>query len=154
MVHGAEHVGFAYRRLLAHSISSPLISIRDQIIKTSIYHLLHTVCCSEARILRLGCWKHVILGIADLFQHTSRELYVSVAPSPVTSVAHLALNMSHSSLSTKLLPSARLRGRLASTVATVSQVVLLPAPHLGDSRTEQDPQSNATLPPTWFLRAA
>ena len=29
----AEHVGFAYRCLLAHSISSPLISIRGKSIK-------------------------------------------------------------------------------------------------------------------------
>ena len=35
--------------------------------KTSIYHL-HTVCCSEARALRLGCWKHGIFRITDLFQ--------------------------------------------------------------------------------------
>ena len=27
------------------------------------------MCCSEARALRLGCWKHVILCITDLFQH-------------------------------------------------------------------------------------
>ena len=69
VVHAAEHVGFAYRRLFANSTSSPLISIRDQIIKTSMYHLLHPVCCSGARILRLECWKHVILGVTDLFQH-------------------------------------------------------------------------------------
>ena len=69
VVHGAEHVGFAYRRLLAHSTPPPLISNRDKLIKTSVYHLLHTVCCSEARALRLGCRKHVILCITDSFQH-------------------------------------------------------------------------------------
>ena len=31
VVHGTELVGFAYRRLQAHSISSPWISIRDQL---------------------------------------------------------------------------------------------------------------------------
>ena len=70
VVHGAEHVGSAYRRLLAHSNSSPLISIRDQLIKTSLCHIFHTVCCNEIRTLRLGCWKHVILGsITDLSDH-------------------------------------------------------------------------------------
>ena len=69
VLHGAKHVGFAYRCLPARSISSPLISIRDQLIKTSIYHLLHTVCCSEDRALRLGSRKHVILRITDIFQH-------------------------------------------------------------------------------------
>ena len=33
-----------------------------------MYHLLHTVCCSEARALRLGCWEHIILRITDLIQ--------------------------------------------------------------------------------------
>ena len=49
---GVERDGFAHS---PHSIPFPLISIRDQLIKTSIHHLLHTVCCSEARALRLGC---------------------------------------------------------------------------------------------------
>ena len=71
VVHRAEHAGFAYRRLPAHSISSSLISIRDKLIKTYVHHLLHTVCCSEARALRLGCWKHIILCIIDLFQHVN-----------------------------------------------------------------------------------
>ena len=62
---GVERDGFAHS---PHSISFPLISIRDQLIKTSIYHL-HTVCCSEARALRLGCWEHIILRITDLIQH-------------------------------------------------------------------------------------
>ena len=48
--------------------SLPLLS-RDQLIKTYIHHLLHTVCCSEARALRLGCWEHIILRITDLFEH-------------------------------------------------------------------------------------
>ena len=62
VVHGAEHVGFAYRRLLAHSISSPLIRMWYKLGNISIYHLLHTVCySSEALALRLGCWKHNIL---------------------------------------------------------------------------------------------
>ena len=65
---GVERDGFAPS---AHSISFPLISIWDQLIKTSIYHLLHTVCCSEARALRLGCWEHIILRITDLIQHTA-----------------------------------------------------------------------------------
>ena len=71
VVNGAEHVGFAYRRLLAHSISSPLVSIRDQVVKISIYHLLHTVCCSEARTLTLGCWKHYSIRIPVLFQQVN-----------------------------------------------------------------------------------
>ena len=75
VVHGAEHVGFAYRRLLAHSISSPLISIQDKLIKTSIYQVLHIVYCSEARALTLGCKKHVILCITDLFQHVNVNMY-------------------------------------------------------------------------------
>ena len=64
---GVERDGFAHS---LHSISFPLISIRDQLIKTSMYHLLHTVCCSEARGLRLGCWEHIIiLCITDSIQH-------------------------------------------------------------------------------------
>ena len=63
---GVERDGFAHS---PHTISFPLTSIRDQLIKTSIYHLLHTVCCSEARGLRLGCWEHIItLRITDLIQ--------------------------------------------------------------------------------------
>ena len=65
---GVERDGFGHS---PHSISFPLISIRDQLIKTSIYHLLHTVCCSEARALRLGCWEHIILRITDLTQHVN-----------------------------------------------------------------------------------
>ena len=65
---GVERDGFAHS---PHSISFPLISIRDQLIKTSIHHLLHTVCCSEARALRLGCWEHIILRITDLIQHVN-----------------------------------------------------------------------------------
>ena len=65
---GVERDGFAHS---PHSISFPLISIRDQLIKTSIYHLLHTVCCSEARALRLGCWEHIVLRITDLIQHVN-----------------------------------------------------------------------------------
>ena len=45
-------------------LSYPLTSIRDQIIKTSTYHVLNPVCCSEARALRLGCLKHITLRIA------------------------------------------------------------------------------------------
>ena len=64
---GVERDGFAHS---PHSISFPLISIRDQLIKTSIYHLLHTVCCSEDRGLRLGCSEHIIiLRITGLIQH-------------------------------------------------------------------------------------
>ena len=66
---GVERDGFAHS---PHSISFPLISIGDQLIKTSIYHLLRTVCCSEARGLRLGCWEHIIiLRITDLIQHVN-----------------------------------------------------------------------------------
>ena len=68
---GVERDGFAHS---PHSISFPLISIRDQLIKTSIYHLLHTVCCCEARALRLGCWEHIILRITDLIQQRDRRL--------------------------------------------------------------------------------
>ena len=40
--------------------------------KIFIYHLLHTVCCSEARGLNLGCWEHIILlRITDLIQHVN-----------------------------------------------------------------------------------
>ena len=63
---GDEPGGLAYR---AHSISSPLVRIRDQLITTSTHHL-HTVCCSEARAPRLGCWEHIILRITDLFQQS------------------------------------------------------------------------------------
>ena len=62
---GVERDGFAHS---PHSIYFRLVSIRDQLIKTSIYHL-HTVCCS-ARGLRLGCWEHIILRITDLIQDT------------------------------------------------------------------------------------
>ena len=44
VVHGAEHVAFEYRRLLAHSISSPLISIRDKLMQTYIYTIFFTLC--------------------------------------------------------------------------------------------------------------
>ena len=37
---GVELDGFAH---LPHSISFPLISVRDPLIKTSVYHLLHCV---------------------------------------------------------------------------------------------------------------
>ena len=58
---------------------SLFIIIRDQLIKTSMYHLLHTVCCSEARALRLGCWEHIILRITDLIQQaTVSSFYVFV----------------------------------------------------------------------------
>ena len=46
---GGDRDGFAHS---PHSISFPLISTRDQLIKPSIFHLLHIVCCSEARTLR------------------------------------------------------------------------------------------------------
>ena len=65
MLPGVERDGFAHS---PHYISFPLISIRDQLIKTSICHH-HTVCCSEARGLRLDCWVHIILRITDLIQH-------------------------------------------------------------------------------------
>ena len=64
---GDELGGLAYR---AHSISSLLISNCDQLIETSMYHLLYTVCCIEARALRLGCWERIILRIPDLFEHS------------------------------------------------------------------------------------
>ena len=49
MAQGAEHVGIAYRRLLVHSIPSPLSSNRDMLIQTSVCHILHTtVCCSKS----------------------------------------------------------------------------------------------------------
>ena len=72
VVHGAEHVGFEYRRLLARSISSPLIGTRNKLIKTSIYHLLHTVCCSATRALRLGAG-------STLFLHYNRFISTSDA---------------------------------------------------------------------------
>ena len=75
MAHAAEHVGFVYRRLPAHAISSPLISIRYKFIKTYIYHLHTAVCCSEARPLKLGCRNHLILFITDIFQQTQLKLY-------------------------------------------------------------------------------
>ena len=69
---GEERDGFAHS---PHSISFPFISIRDQLIKTSIYHLLHTVSCSEARGLRLGCWELIfILRLTDLIQHSADAL--------------------------------------------------------------------------------
>ena len=81
---GVEQDGFAHS---PHSISLALISIRDQLIKKPIYHLLHSVCCSEARGLRLGCWEHIILRITDSIQHiiavfvdgTARAIVVAVA---------------------------------------------------------------------------
>ena len=84
---GVERDGFAHS---PHSISFPLISIRDQLIKTSIYHLLHTVCCSEARALRLGCWEHIILRITDLIQHfRNNGNMTSVGFQPRTSFVRL-----------------------------------------------------------------
>ena len=74
-------------------------------------------------------------------KHISRASYVSVAPSPVTSVV---LNILHTSAVTKLPPSACLPGRLAPTAAaTIFRVVVRPVPHLGCSRTEQAPKSKA-----------
>ena len=67
ILHHVERDGSAHS---PQSISFPLISIRDQLIRTSTYHPLHTVCCSEARGLRLGCWEHIILRITDLIQHS------------------------------------------------------------------------------------
>ena len=67
VAHGAEHVGFGYRRLLAHSISYPLSSNWDKLIQTFTYYLIHTVCCNEDRALRLRCRKHVIRCITDIF---------------------------------------------------------------------------------------
>ena len=66
---GVELDGFAHS---PHFIYFPLISIRDQLINTSIDHRLHTVCCSEARGLRLSRWEHpFILRITDLIQHVN-----------------------------------------------------------------------------------
>ena len=48
-----------------HILPSP-ISIRDQVIKTSIPSSSR---CHEARALRLGCWEHIIIRIIDMFQH-------------------------------------------------------------------------------------
>ena len=43
-----------------------------------IYHLLHPVCCSEARALRLGCWEHIILRITDLFEHLLEACFCAI----------------------------------------------------------------------------
>ena len=68
---GVERDGVAQS---PYSISFPLISIRDQLTNTSIYHLFHTVCCSEARGLSLGCCKHLIfLRITDLIPHRGQQ---------------------------------------------------------------------------------
>ena len=89
-----ERDGFAHS---PHSISFPLISIRDQLIKTPIYHLLHTVCCSEARALRLGCWEHIILRITDFIQHNvciavqenTLTAFIRRVPIQTTRMAHV-----------------------------------------------------------------
>ena len=70
---GVERDSFAHS---PHSIYFPLISVRDQLIKTYIYHLLHNVCCSEARGLRLGCWEHIILRMTDSIHDVNGVLYL------------------------------------------------------------------------------
>lgn len=54
----------------ARQSRSPLVSIRDQLIKDIyICHILHTLCCSHARALRLGGFERIVLHVSDSNQH-------------------------------------------------------------------------------------
>ena len=109
---GNELGGLAYR---AHSISSPLIIIRDQLIKACIYHLLHTVCCSEARALRLGWWEHIILRISDSFEHVNvRYVGIGTMPGSEADGEHLDQQEMIKMLRSLVLRQGQLEERMAS----------------------------------------